>query len=1038
MRKNWVFGVTDFIGNPKWLYLYLKEKHPEITITWIADNDNKATEIKNRNASLNIFSRDSLKGKSALSSADVYVEEQFREFYPESLSEKCIYLNLWHGVGLKNIERKAPFNGILAKNIMKKNITYFDKYYNKTLFLVTSEEMERHFAANITTPQKNFIKGDYPRVTVPKLLESSYSNIKKKMHLKSAERVIMFAPTYRDTNPDSTFSSLLPNIEKVEEILKKNNSLMIINLHPRMRDKSDYIKAYNDYASKDQFLFIDDTDDIYEYFNYIDYTIVDYSSIFYDLMASGSDKFVRYIPDIEEYTTYQPNMKDFEEKTYGPIVKSFEDLLVIIKEDNILSFKDEKKYTELMTYFYSYSKFNSESMEEIIAKVNSFQLTQADELRELHSFDIFDTLFDRSTTRPVGVFYKIQEMMQDSPDLNFPKYVRDKYTRVRMQAENAVRANKRRTQIERETDVIEVTLNEIIDKISYTYKLNEIQSKWLKEKEIEVEISCVRPIQHRIDLAHELAAQGQKVIMISDMYLPREVIEKMVAEADPKLLEYDLYLSSETGYQKSTGLLYQYVFFNSNEKYKRWVHYGDNKHADETVPSNYNIETVHHEFLNFGTYESRLVDYVKTFDGYQIANLMRDFRTKNNMGRVVKEYTKEQNTMYYAYAYAGLYLVPYVYWALNHALKNGREVVYFVTRDGNLLKPIADAIIKETNWPLKTKLIYGSRKSWRVPGLDFDKEGKISETVYSEFGLFQTSFDSLEKFLKAGELTKEQFTKYFPTLKNYLNMNEIAHEDVINFRNIARDNKEYNDHLLNVSKEKIKIVSKYFEQEIDPTESFTVVEFWGRGYTQNSFRNILQRTFKDDSLYSEFYYARSIYGSEEGSVRYNLTNSAKDLTFIEFLFNTVPMKTVTGYEEIDGKVVATYEKQHSDFYAYFEEYTIEFARDFAKLDFYDAESAIFEVFDYATEYFQKYKKDPMIVQNFSHLDDNAAIGGKDTTYAPAFTSKQMLTLKVDTLRSMTKSFPMSLEKSSKLANKIFKFRQTNSRFIRKIINKKEK
>lgn len=1036
MRKNWVFGVTDFIGNPKWLYLYLKEKHPEITITWIADNDDKAKEIKDRNPNLNIYSRDSLKGKSVLSSADVYVEEQFREYYPDNLTDNCIYLNLWHGVGLKNIERKAPFNGILAKNIMKKNITYFDKYYNKTLFLITSEEMEHHFAANITTPQKNFIRGDYPRVTVPKLIDSYGNNIKKKELLESAKRVIMFAPTYRDTNPDSTFSSLLPNIERIEEILKQNNSLMIVNLHPRMRDKSDYMKVYNDFSSNENFLFIENTDDIYEYFKYIDYTIVDYSSIFYDLMASGADKFIRYIPDIEEYTIYQPNMKDFKDKTYGPVAENFEELVAIIEKDDIDSFKDETKYTELMDYFYSYSEFNEEILEKMIVEVNSFQLTEAKELKELHSFDIFDTLFDRGTTRPIGVFYKIQDMIQDAPEMAFPKYMRDKYTRVRMQAENAVRFNKRRTQIERNTDIIEVTLDEIIDQIAFVYGLNEKQCAWLREKEIETEISCVRPIQHRIDFAHELAAKGQKVIMISDMYLPRDVIEKMLAKADSKLLEYDLYLSSEIGYQKSTGLLYQYVFFNSTEKYKRWVHYGDNKHADEIIPSNYNIETVHHELLNFGTYEDRLVNYVRTYDGYQVANLMRDFRTRNNIGRVVKDYTQEQNTMYYAYAYVGLYLVPYVYWTLNHALKNGRNVIYFVTRDGNLLKPIADAIIEETGWALTTKLIYGSRKSWRIPGIDFDTEGKISETVYSDFGLFQTSFDSVEKFLKAGELTREQFLKFFPTLKNYLNMEDISHEDVISFREIAKDNSEYNDHLLNVSKEKIKLVSKYFKQEIDPTESFTVVEFWGRGYTQNSFRNILQRTFNDDSLYSEFYYARSIYQDEEGSIRFNLTNSAKDLTFIEFLFNTVPMKTVTGYEELDGKVVATFEEQYSDFYAYFEKYTIEFAHDFSKLDFYDAEGTMFEMFDYSTDYFQKYKKDPMIVENFAQLGDNAAIGGEDLAYAPAFTPKQMLLLRIDVLKSMTKSLPMSLENSSKTTNNIFKIRQANSRLIRKFLQRK--
>ena len=620
--------------------------------------------------------------------------------------------------------------------------------------------------------------------------------------------------------------------------------------------------------------------------------------------------------------------------------------------------------------------------------------------------------------------------------MSFPKYIKDEYIRVRTQAENAVRFNKRRTQVERGTDIIEVSLEEIIEQISFVYNLTEEQRNWLIEKETQAEIDAVRPIKDRIEFMHSLAREGHKVILISDMYLPRKIIDEMLRKADPSLLKYDLFLSSELGYQKSTGLLYQYVFFNSDTIYKKWVHYGDNEHADKTVPERYGIEAVHHEILGFNTYENRLANYIKTYDAFQVANLMRDFRSRNGIDKFIKNVTSEQSTMYYAYAYVSMYLVPYVYWTLEHSMKNGRDVVYFITRDGNLLKPIADAIIKETGWPLTTKLMYGSRKAWRVPGIDFDEDGNISETVYSNFGLFQTSFDSVDKFLQAGELTKETFEVFFPSLKNYLEMEEVSLENVVNFRNMARENKEYNEHLLRVSQEKLEIVSEYIKQEIDPTESFTVVEFWGRGYTQNSFRNILRRTFKDDSLYSEFYYARSIYQNEEGSIRYNFTNSAKDLTFIEFLFNTVPMKTVTGYEEKDGKIVATFAEQHSDFYAYFEKYTIEFASAFAKIDFYDKDSILRELFDFSTDYFQRYKKDPMILDNFSQFSDNAAIGGKDLAYAPEFTPKQMMTLRIDELSKMTKSLPMSLEKSSPLTNKIFKMRQANSRMIRKILKKK--
>ena len=1034
MKKNWVFGVSDFIGNPKWLYLYLKERHPELSINWIADSEEKVKEIKESNAIVTVYSRESLKGKNLLSAAEVYVEEQFREFYPEELPEACIYLNLWHGVGLKNIERKAPFNGTLAKNIMTKNIKYFNNYYCKTLFLVTSEQMETHFSENITTPNSNFIKGDYPRVTVPKLLKKDNYQLKKQDRLKSANKVIMFAPTYRDTNPNGTFLSLLPNFKELKTVLEEQNSIMIINLHPRMRIAPSYLSIFEEYKNDDHFLFIENTDDIYEYFEYIDYTIIDYSSIFYDLMAAGSGKFIRYIPDIEEYTTYQPNMIDYQDKTYGPIVKDFEDLLKMIKKNNESEFKDENKYTKLMDYFFNYSTFDSESIEKMISEVANFQPNEQINLRELHSFDIFDTLIDRNTTRPIGIFSKIQEEIVDNKELDFPRYLKKEYERIRMQAENAVRFSKRRTKIERVSDVVEVTFDEIIEQISFVYNLTVEQCDWLKETEIQAEIDSVRPIQSRIDEFIKLSNEGHHVIMISDMYLPREVILKMIEKADPRLLEFKLYLSSETGYQKSTGLLYHYVYFGMNEKFKKWVHYGDNEHADKVVPERYGITSVHHSFLNFNTYESKLVSYVDSYDAYQVANLMRDFRAKNNI--IMDQFSKEQGTQYYAYAYISLYLVSYVYWTLKSSIDNGNEVVYFVTRDGNVLKPIADKIIKEKNWKLKTKLIYGSRKSWRIPGIDLNEQGKVSDIVFSGFGLFQTPFESFEKLLKTAELEEDQFIEFFPSLKEYKVKEKITLQEVINFRNTAKQSEEYKDHLLSISKKQLKLATKYFQQEINPSESFSIVEFWGRGYTQNSFRNILRRAFNDDSLSTEFYYARSIYKNEEGSIRHNLTNSAKDLTFIEYIFNTVPMKTVTGYQEEGGRIFPMFAEQHSDFYAYFEQYTLEFASNFAELKFYDEKSVISGVFDFSIDYFEKNMRDQLIVDNFSHLSDNIAIGGNNEVYAPEFSAIKILTTKVTTLKKMTNSLPMSIEKSSKMTQLAFSFRQKSSKIIRIILDKK--
>lgn len=97
----------------------------------------------------------------------------------------------------------------------------------------------------------------------------------------------------------------------------------------------------------------------------------------------------------------------------------------------------------------------------------------------------------------------------------------------------------------------------------------------------------------------------------------------------------------------------------------------------------------------------------------------------------------------YAYCYVPLYFVPYVNWAVKHALKHGIECLYFISRDGYHLKRIADVIIKEKHYPIRTKYIYGSRKAWRIPS----QFGNIDKEFWSEFGNF-TGVRTYEQLLE--------------------------------------------------------------------------------------------------------------------------------------------------------------------------------------------------------------------------------------------------------------------------------------------------
>ncbi len=87
---------------------------------------------------------------------------------------------------------------------------------------------------------------------------------------------------------------------KLLKTLKKNNILLIIKLHYLVKNDVNYTTAKM-YENHSNILFWDNKKDIYEILDQIDLGIIDYSSIYYDMLASGVKKFIRYIYDYDIY-----------------------------------------------------------------------------------------------------------------------------------------------------------------------------------------------------------------------------------------------------------------------------------------------------------------------------------------------------------------------------------------------------------------------------------------------------------------------------------------------------------------------------------------------------------------------------------------------------------------------------------------------------------------------------------------------------------------------------------------------------------------
>ncbi len=992
-RNIWVFNAGNtFTGNPKWLFVYINKYRPDIRAFWLCSDSETVDYINSLGYKAYLFN--SKEGIEISVDAGVYVTEQCKESIPEQFKD-CVYLNLFHGVGCKSIERKVN-DGFLFKRIMKKYIVNNDFYLNNMLFLVTSPLMEEHFKEQVGISDDMVVKAGYPRCVYQKYYEKFQSFDHDILKLKGRDentRIVVYAPTYRD-NPNFNFvNTLLPDMDALEDKLKSNNQLLVFKLHPLMQNDDGFKSICEKYADSPYFLFWNNDNDIYEIIDRIDTAIIDYSSIFYDFLAGGVKHFIRYFADYGS-TDLRDNVFDYKEMTVGEICESFHDLLNAL--DKRSNEEDDKERQRIYDLFWQYS--SKDTMENIIDAALNFTIKK-DKHPNFYSFDVFDTLISRKGLHPNSIFVWVKEQMAKS-DLGFERHFINQYVDIRRRCEANVRELNNKTTYVRGNELKEISFDSIFVRMADLFSLTEEQVCFLKEKELEAEYNDCIAIPEAISYAESLIDKGEDVVLISDMYLPRAYIKKMIGKFSNKLANVPMYVSCEYGVQKASSLLYQEVYKDIEfYEYGEWIHHGDNKISDVKMPQTLGIAAIKQNPPVFNKYENKIIDTLGTYDAYLVAANMARFRTRN-----------KNSTDYFSYAYVSLCLVTYTLWLINDAQKRGINTLYFISRDGYHLKRIADVAINKLGLNVKAKYIYGSRKAWRTPSFinEFD------ESFFLPFGNL-ASATSFEGLLEALLVSKEQFVEFFPLSKNMNLEGIITKEQCDAIINMVKCSDEYRDYYLGVAAKERVLVDKYLKQEVNLDEKFAFVDYWGRGYTQTCLARLL-RNIKKEEIDVPYYYVRSIYPTQEHDVRYNCTCKNHSMLFAEALFSNIDYKSICKYTELpSGRVEPIIEKEECDLQLLNSMKTMlcDFTEDFLNLQLIDKISTLRDLLDYSLQYFNTNQTDPIIVNNLATLEYSVTMYTGKREYAPPLSKEDvdLITNKEVPLSHITNSMQMSLARS---------------------------
>lgn len=999
-NKVWAFNAGQagnaYRGNPKWLFTYVNEYRKDITAYWLCSSQDTVDFV--RKQGYRAYRLDTHEAELAIERTGVYVAEQIKVALPKGL-ENVKYLNLYHGVGAKTIER-CIFEGGLVRELAKKYIMSNAFYRTNQLFLATSPMTEADFKRQCGIDDDHFIRAGYPRCLYQKYYKKVATfdhDFRKQKGLPKDAKIAVYAPTFRKELAGDTYVTAFPDLDRLLDVCQRNNILLVLKMHPLMEKEAGFLRDKKRLQDHPNVYFWDNKYDIYEVMDQVHLLIYDYSSIFNDFLGAGVKHFIRYIFDYDEDALGL--IHKYDDITTGTKCFSFEELLAALEH---YEEQDNSEHLEkIYNLFWEYA--TPDSMDRIIDETVAYTI-QPKKFRSLYSFDIFDTLISRKVLQPAGIFYYVREKMMESA-VSFPFYLMDKYPEHRKNAELNAREYYNKTLVERDTDWKEISFDMIFTRLQDIHNLTDAQISLLKEWELEAELENVIPLPENIQRLKAHIANGDQVVLISDMYLPEDFIRKMLAKADPVLNELPLFLSSSCGLQKVNGNLFLEVYksFKPFYDFEKWIHYGDNLQADQKAPRALGIRTVKIPRPNPDVLSAALAQNIGTYDGQLVSAMMARFNALHTN-------YKEQ----FAYSFLPLWFVSYVSWAVYDALEKGYETLYFISRDGYQLKRIADAIIKERNLNIKTKYIYGSRRAWRIPSYVDD----IDVGFWGGYGNF-VGVNTFDKLLRAIDMDKETFLELFPEFAYVAEQESLGKKLVSELVKTFRSSEKFKTYILGKAKEERVSICGYLKQEINPDERFAIVEFWGRGYTQDCFVR-LWHEIVGEKVPVAFYYARSVLPTQDYCVRYNFVSHPSTQQMIEAIFANIPYKSVEEFEWRNGKYepVFKYINYDRELFAMEETYLVQFAEDFHRMQYKDELSLKRAMFEFALTYYAENQKSPLFCEVLAPLVDSVEIFGKKHEYAPRFTMEDLESLQAGAKRAnMTKSNTMSVSRSSERVQK---------------------
>lgn len=527
---------------------------------------------------------------------------------------------------------------------------------------------------------------------------------------------------------------------------------------------------------------------------------------------------------------------------------------------------------------------------------------------KVYSYDLFDTCLIRACGRPEYIFDILADRVLGN---NADIVTKMDFAQERIQAEKKARKGI----IDEECE--EITLDELYDFCDFSqftdYSISEI-----KEIELQIEAELLYPVDSIREEIQELHSKGQRVLYISDMYLPCSFIMKVLFTHQLFEEGDELFLSSEIKKTKATGNLYRYICKEKQIRYNKWYHQGDNAVSDYKVPRKLGIhcKKISHKY---SIYESKLSFRNNT-------STVPNVKIMASISRCVR--LQHPNSAYVSFAtdFIAPILVPFVHSILLDAKKRGIKHLYFLARDGYILYEISKVLVKELqDDSISLNYLFASRKSLYLPGLE-----DISPLSILKMFQFPNEID-IDDLLDVLQIENcpDNIKNKYKGLTSLDLINQVLSE---NWLKEKIENNRTNQR---------RLALQYFKEQGLGRDQCAIVDLTGTLKCHKAINNIL----KEEGLPKVFGYYFEVLGDRIQSKDYFAINFQERYKYDRFNFSLIPhgimeqyfcvttQSRTKKYQQTGNHVLPIYESDKTDesYKRIVSEVNISVCRDFARI-----------------------------------------------------------------------------------------------------------